>query len=75
MARPDQEKCRLCSKLDSRKPSSVMDRMEMDAGIRTSAIIAAPTIATGKFGIMSANNDDANSKRNNRYQNRTFLLR
>jgi hypothetical protein len=38
-----------------------MDRMGTAAGIRTFAIIAVPTIATGESETMSANSDDADS--------------
>jgi hypothetical protein len=49
--------------------------MGTGAGIRAIAIIAVPTIATGEFGTMFANNNDVDSKRNKRHQNRKFLLR
>jgi len=50
-----------------------MDQMGTDAGIRTFAITAVPTIATGESGTMSVNNDDADSKLNLYHQNRAFL--
>ncbi len=56
MARPDQEKCRLCSKLDSQEAQQRhgSDGDETDAGIQRFAIIAVPIIATGESGTMRA---------------------
>lgn len=73
MARPDQEKCRLCSKLDSQEAQQRHDRMGTAVGTRSIATIAVPTIVIGESGTIFASSDDGNSQPKLGYQKPELL--